>query len=235
MTVLRVTHHDAVITVSFRLSRFISDWPTAQQKFISGIADGFHDLHPVRPQDFSVIPAFSLEDLQCKCQLFGGACRIVLAPETLRLSFSNVKRGVQSVVFETIQRSSDWLFSALGDHGRDWLSFNTCAHMQALDDGAVDAYLSQFMPAVANELMKSEHGVKFLPSNRTVFSEEEDGWVLRRVVEKSELIENGVFVDTQVQLQSPELALANFRTQAEILVRLDRLADRSVGLQCEDT
>jgi len=82
MQVLQVRGHDASINVSFKLDRFITDWPTVQQRFIGGIAGRFHDMCPIRPGDFSLTPAFSLEDFRCRCQLFGGACRIVLAPDS---------------------------------------------------------------------------------------------------------------------------------------------------------
>jgi hypothetical protein len=64
-------------------------------------------------------------------------------------------------------------------------------------------------------------------------SDEEKGWVLRRVVEESRLIENGVFVDTSIHIREP--APASFSTQAELLSRLDRLADQFTGLQNEDS
>ena len=232
MKVLRVRHHDATINVSFKLSRFIADWPSAQSMFISGIADGFGDWLPIGPRSFSVAPAFALEDLRCRCQLFGGACSIVLAPETLQLDFENVKREDQTIVLETIRRASEWLAGALGDRGRDWLSFRTLTHMEALEADTVDAYLGQFMPAEVDEFMKSEPDVTCLPSNRTVLSGGAEGWGVWRVVEKSLSLDNAVFVDTQVHVQSPDPM--GFDDQMRLLDRVEKLADRAVGLDCEE-
>ena len=232
MKVLRVRHHDAAINVSFKLGRFIADWPSAQSRFISGIADGFRDWLPIGPRNFSVAPAFALEDLRCKCRLFGGVCEIVLEPEALRLDFENVKRENGAVILETVRRASEWLAAALGDHGRDLLSVQAFRHMEALEADAADAYLAQFMPAEADELMRSEPNVKCLPSTRIVLSGETEGWMLWRVVEKSLSIENAVFVDTRVQVQSPDRM--GFDDQRQMLARVDKLADRAVGLDCED-
>ena len=232
MKVLRVRHHDASVAVSFKLRRFIDDWPSAQQKFISGITNGFNDWHPISSRNFVLTPAFALQDLRCKCQLFGGACSLVLAPEALQLDFENVTTGVHPVVSETIRRASEWFAGALGDHGRDWSSFHTLAHMEALEADAVDAYLDQFLPAEADELTRSEPPVKYLPSYRIVLSGEQEGWLLRRVVEKSGLIENGVFVDTRVEIQSSDLV--GIDEQIQLLARVKRLADRAVGLDCEE-
>lgn len=231
MKVLRVRHHDASVTVSFKLNRFIDDWPSAQQRFISGITNGFHDWHPISSRNFTLTPAFALQDLRCKCQLFGGACSLVLAPEALQLEFENVTTRVQPVVLETIRRASEWFVGALGDHGRDWSSFHTLTHMEALDADAVDAYLGQFLPAEADELAETEPRVKYLPSSRTVLSGEQEGWLLQRVVEKSGLIENGVFVDTRIEIQSSDLGIDDLM---QLLARIRRLADRAVGLDCEE-
>ena len=235
MKVLRVRHHEAAINVSFELSRFIADWPSAQSMFISGIADGFRDWHPVGPRHFSVTPAFALEDLRCGCRLFGGACNIVLAPNTLQLDFENVKRDNRPIVLETVRRASEWLAGALGDHGRDWLSFQTHAHLEALEADAADAYLGQFVSAEAGELAKSEPSVKCLPSSRTVLAEEAEGWLLWRVVEKSATIENAVFVDTRVHVKHPAPSdPMGFDDQMRLLNRAEKLADRAVGLDCEE-
>ena len=235
MKVLRVRHHDAAINVSFKLNRFITDWPSAQSKFISGIADAFHEWLPIGPRNFNVTLAFALEDQRCKCRLFDGACEIVLGPEELQLDFKNVQPGNRPVVLETVRRASEWLVAALGDRGRDGVSFQTHGHLEALEAGAADAYLGQFASAEAGELAKSEPGVKCLPSSRTVLSGEAEGWGLGRVVEKSASIENGVFVDTWVHVKHPDpSAPMGFDDQMRLLERAEKLADRVVGLDREE-
>jgi hypothetical protein len=232
MHVLHVRHHDASIQVTVRLRRFIADWPTAQQQFIGGIADRFRDWLPIGPGSFSITPAFSLDDLRCRCQLFGGACTVVLAPDTLSLSFSNVRRRDQPEVVETVRRSLDWLAATLGENGRDWMSFNTSAHMQAADNAAVDTYLGQFVRGDVDGIMQSEPGAGYLPSTHLVCSDENGRWRLRRVVEKSFTVDHAVFVDTQIHINSPDLAA--FDDHMNLLARLRKLADRLVGLQPED-
>ena len=234
MKVLRVRHRDAEINVSFLLNRFIADWPSAQSKFISGIADGFREWFPMNPRDFSVTPALALEDLRCRCRIFGGQCEIVLDPEALRLDFKNVERDDRHAVQETIRKASEWLTGALEDHGRDLFFFQTVAHLEAFEADAVDAYLGPLIPAVADELMKSEPDVKYLPSRITVLSGETEGWQLWRVVEKSGLIENAVSVDTRVQVTYPDSPdPIGFDDLMRLLDRAEKLADRAVGLDCE--
>ncbi|MCY4372390.1 MAG: hypothetical protein OXC31_01375 [Spirochaetaceae bacterium] len=228
MPVLHVHHRDASIQVTIRLTRFIADWPAAQQKFIGGIADRFS----IGPGSFSVTPGLSLDDLRCRCQLFGGACSIVLSPDVLSLNFANVGRRAHPQVIETVRRSLEWLAAALGENGRDSISFTTSAHMEATDSTAVDAYLGQFVRGDVDRIMRSEPGAKHLPSTRIVCSDENGRWMLLRVVEKSMSLESGVFVDTRVEIRSPDPAA--FDDHVALLDRLDGLADRLVGLQPED-
>ena len=231
MKALRVRHHDAEINVSFSLNRFIADWPSAQSKFIRGIADGFREWFP---RDFRVAPAFAIEDLRCKCRLLGGQCEIVLGPELLQLDFENVEREERDVVEEVIRKASEWLVTDLGDHGRDLFSFQTFAHVEALEAEAVDAYLGQFAPAGVDELMRSEPEVQYLPSGYTALSGEKERWRLRRVVEKS-AIKNTLFVDTRVHVtypDSPDSIGSN--DLMRLLARVEKLADRAVGFGCED-
>ena len=232
MPVLQVRHHDASIQVTVKLTRFIADWPAAQQKFIGGIADGFRDWLPISSGSFSVTPALSLDDLRCTCQLFGGACSIVLSPDTLRLDFSNVRRRDQPEVIETVRRSLDWLAAALEENGRDWMSFNTIAHMQAPDSVAVDAYLGQFTPEDIDNILQVEPGARYLPSTRMMCSDENGQWILRCMVEKSTVIDDGVYVDTRIDIRNPDPV--GFGDHMELLARLDKLANRVVGLQPED-
>lgn len=231
MRVLRVRHHEASIDVGFRLGRFITDWPAAQQKFIGGIADGFLGWVQLGPQDFTVNPAAALEDLRCTCRLFNGAGRIVLAPDALRLHLTSVPPDGRAVVLEAARKVSRWFADALGDRGLDLLSYAAAAHLKALEDEAADPYLDQFLPASVAELTQAEPGARYHRSGRVVLSSG-DGWMLRRNVEKSARVKNGVFVETTVDIRPDD---ADSEAQLELLERLERLADRAVGLQCEDS
>ena len=109
------------------------------------------------------------------------------------------------------------------------MSFNTSAHMHVADGAAVDAFLGQFMRRGVDSIMQSEPGARYLPSTHIVCSDENGRWNLRRLVEKSMAIDDGVFVDTRIDIRSPDPA--DFDDHVDLLGRLDRLADRLVGLQ----
>ena len=225
MQILQVRHHKGTVHIAFNLDRFITDWQSAQQKFISGIVHNFHDWQPIRAGDFTLAPAFALQDLRCECKLFRGACSLVLTPEALRLDFENVTPQVEPIVSETIRRAWRWFVEALEDHGLAWSSFQTLSHMEALETNAidVDSYLGQFVSEETGKLVEPDI---CLPSTRLVLVGSGE-WVLYRVVEKSKLVDKGVFVDTRVEIQSSDLSLDD---QMKLLFHARTQSAKALGL-----
>ena len=225
MQILQVRHHVGTVHIAFNLDRFITDWQSAQQQFISGIVHNFHGWYQIRIGDFTQAPAFALQDLRCECRLFRGACSLVLTPEALRLDFENVTPEIEPTVSETIRRAWVWFVEALKDHGLALSSFQTFSHMKALETNAVDvdSYLGQF---VSEEIGKLVEPDICLPSTRLVLVGGQE-WVLYSVVEKSKLIDKGVFVDTRVEIESSDLSLDD---QIELLFHARAQSAKALGL-----
>lgn len=80
MNTLQVIHRSAELHVKFSLARMIADWRTAQARFISGITEHFGGWHSIRPENFSTNTSALFADNHCACDIYGGACRIVLTP-----------------------------------------------------------------------------------------------------------------------------------------------------------
>ena len=111
MKILRVTPNPEQIELRIKLRHFITDWPSAQQKFVAGITRRLHDLTAIQPHDLNMSYGNSLGDASCTCRLFGGAASIVLNADTLKLSFENVTRAAYKVVFQAIRRGWEFLAS----------------------------------------------------------------------------------------------------------------------------
>ena len=104
-------------------------------------------------------------------------------------------------------------------------SFQTFSHMKALETNAVDvdSYLGQF---VSEEIGKLVEPDICLPSTRLVLVGGQE-WVLYSVVEKSKLIDKGVFVDTRVEIESSDLSLED---QIELLFHARAQSAKALGL-----
>ena len=235
MKILKVRLNSGELDVSFKLARFIADWPIAHAKFIAGMAERLRDWQPVLPGDFTMSSATSLGEARCQLRLFQGACSVILEAEGLKLSFRHAARNDYPTIIEVISRSSEWLASDLGDHGRDWALFNVREHVQALNEGGIDEaeiYLNQFAFKDVASTVRSKVGVCYAPSARVILSDQSGLWVLRRTVEKSEWIsDGGLFVETNIHLLSPELA--TYGDVTGFLSDLDGFADEATGLHYE--
>ena len=232
MNILKVTPLGAELQVKVNLGRMIADWRTAQIKFISGIARHFEGWHTIRPESFHANTSASFAGNHCTCEIYEGACRIVLSPGGMGVTFANATRSDYPIVGETLKRSWQWLHADFGEHAHGWSSFECNEHLKATDGAAIDPYLGQFSLAGAAQAANSSDGaVVYLPSARAILSDKEGAWLLRRLVEKSEMVPDGVFTSTQIEIRSPEAALAN---PFAFLAELEGLADKAVGLHLLD-
>lgn len=232
MKILEVRSLSAELHVKLNLVPMIADWRTAQIKFISGIAKHFEGCYSIGPENFRANASASFASNHCTCEIFGGACHIVLSPGEMGLTVVNATRSDHRIVGEILKRSWNWLHADFGEHAQGWSSFEAKEHLEAPDAAAIDPYLRQFSLAGAAEAANSSDGaVVYLPSARAIFSDKEGVWMLRRLVEKSEVISNGVFISTYIEFRSPEVAGA---APFAFLAELDGLADRAVGLHFLD-
>ena len=65
-----------------------------------------------------------------------------------------------------------------------------------------------------------------------MLSDKNNTWTLRRLLEVSQAIENGLFINTQIHLFSAQNM--NSSGQKQLLEKLYRLADQSTGIEYRD-
>lgn len=232
MKILRVTPDPEQIELSIKLRHFITDWPSAQHKFVAGITRRLRDLTAIQPDDLNMSCGNSLGDASCTCRLFGGAASIVLDADTLKLSFVNVTRAAYEVVFEAIRRGWEFLASEFPENGVAWFSLHSSQDVAASDDAAVDTYLGQFAHEGAVAIAEQEAGIRYRPSIRVTLEEHDRHWQLHRSVEESTSLANGLFVTTSIYMPESELEALGGLEQA--VARLHKMADRAVGLHRGD-
>ena len=232
MDTLRVTPGREQIELSIQLQPFITDWPSAQQKFSAEIPRRIYDLTRIQPRDINMTYGNSLGDASCGCRLFEGSGNIVLNADTLKLSFANVTRDAYKVVFETIRRAREFLASEFPENRVLWFSLHSSQNVAVSDNAAIDTYLKQFAHEGAVEIVQREARIRYRPSIRVTLEGHDQHWQLHRAVEESRSPGNGLFVTTSIYI--PETELTAFSGFEEGIAHLHELADRAVGLQRRD-
>ena len=220
------------LSISFELSPFITDWASTQAKFIAVIAREFGDLLSVCPQDFYSNPSMEFGEARCKYRIFGGASTIVLNPGALQLNFVSLNEHDYPTVVEIIRRSVDVLLKDIGSYTRDRVSLTSNRHVGTVENGLADDYLAQFAWKQPADVVKTNSEIQSRPAVKVILSDnsgEERHWVLHRLVEKSELLPDGLFVTTIIFVSSPEVT--SFDDHSRLVQRINELADRAVGLR----
>ena len=217
------------LSVTFELSPFITGWPSAKERFITAISREFSGLLPVRPHDFSSSSTGELGEAYCKYRIFGGRSTIVLNPDTLQLNFVDFIENDNEIVIETIRRSLDMLSKDIGSYARNHFYLISDRHVVIVNDERAEVYLNQFALEQPADIAGKEETVEYQPSVKIILSDKDRSWTLRRTVEKSELLDNGLFVSTHISVSSSEVT--PFETQKELVERIYDLADQSVGLK----
>ena len=218
------------VSFIFHLSPFISDWEGAKQTFVSCITRDFGDiLMRVLPRDFST--SFSSEpgDAWCTYRMYGGSSTMTLRPDSLQFTFPNLLDTDYPVVNEIVRRGTAVLLTKLGSYERHVYSLTTNRHLAPLTGIAAEAHLARFSSDEMVNAAAAEPGMQYRPSaSFTLVGSADEYRVLRRSVEQSEVLPNGLFVTTHIFVSAS--GLSSFENELQWINRVCRMADQAVGI-----
>ena len=220
------------LSVNFVLSPFITDWASAQTRFIAAIARELSDVLSVRAMDFSSNPSPELGESWCKYRIFGGASTIVLNPGALQLNFVNLSENDYPIMKEIFQKSKDVLSIDIGGYTRERVSLTSNLHVGTVEKGVAGMYLEQFAVKQVADVAETNSIIQYSPAVKVILSDNSKNavnWVVHRSVEKSEWLPDGLFVTTFIDVSSP--GVMSFEEQAQLVKQLYGLANQAVGLQ----
>ena len=188
--VVRTDRED--VSARFNLSAFVTDWDAAKQTFIACIADAFREPLNPRPEDFSTAFPTELGEAWCKYRILGGSSTVVLRADALALNFPSIIRADYTLVSEILRRCLDDLLPALGTYDAHSYHLSTNRHAAAVN-GQSEQYLTRHASAqiknAANDLP-----LDYSPSIGFNLRTSDGNRVLRRNIERSEILENGLFI-----------------------------------------
>ena len=227
MTDLVVKTDRENLSAKFNLSPFVTDWDAARRTFVTCIADAFREPLNPRPEDFSTASPTELGEAWCKYRMFGGASTIVLRADSIAITFSNIVRTDYGLIGEILRRAVETLLPKIGGYNEHSYHVSTSQHVAPVN-GRVDGYLSSHAGAKIKSAA-SETEMKFQPCIAFSLKTSDGFRVLRRTIEQSEVLENGLFIADHVFVRRPELT--KFDDELQWMVRLSSTADRVAGLK----
>lgn len=224
---VRVDRDEA--SFAFHLSPFISEWEEAKQTFVSCITREFDDvLMRVLPRDFSASLSSDPGDAWYTYRMYGGSSTMTLRPDSLQFAFPNLLVTDYPVVNEIVRRGVAVLLKKLGSYERHVYSLTTNRHL-ALLTGIAEVHLAWFSNDAMERAAANASGMQYRPSASFTLSGSADEYrVLRRSMEQSELLTNGLFVTTHIFVSSS--GLSNFENELQWIDWICQIADRAVGI-----
>ena len=216
------------LSLSFGLAPFITDWIPTQTRFIAAIVRDLGELGPVRPLDFSSNSSPELGESRCTYRIFGGASTIVLDPETLRLNFTAINENDRQTVTEITRRALDLLSKDIGGYTQNRVSLTSNRHVETVNKGAADAYLEQFVLKQTTDIVKTDLEIEYRPAAKIILSDKEHNWALHRLVEKSGVLPDGLFINTLIFISSS--GMTAFEEHKRLIDRIYALADQALEL-----
>ena len=227
MTDLVVKTDRENLSATFNLSPFVTDWEMARRTFVTCIADAFREPLNPRPEDFSTSSPTELGDAWCKYRVFGGSSTIVLRAESIAITFSRIVRADYALIGEILRQAVETLLPKIGGYDEHSYHVSTSQHAAAVN-GRVDEYLAGHASAkIRNAAQETE--IEFHPCVAFSLKTSDGIRELRRTIEQSEVLENGLFIASHVYVRSPELT--EFGDELQWMGRLSSMADRAAGLK----
>lgn len=227
MTDLVVQADREDLSAKFNLSPFITEWEVARQTFITCIADAFREPLNPRPEDFSAASPSELGEAWCKYRMFGGSSSIVLRADSIEITFSNIVRADYALIGEILRRTVETLLPKIGGYDEHSCHFSTRQHVAAVNS-RVDEYLAGHASAKIKS-RANEAEIELHPCIAFSLKTNDGFRVLRRTIEQSEVLENGLFVADHVFVRRPEPT--RFENELQWMVRLSNAADRVAGIK----
>ena len=197
MVGVRAARAAAYLRVAFARPMF--DWQNLPRQFFEAIYDTLSPMLAVTADDFSVRVSNSLNEVAARYDLFGGPSAVVLTAKDLSFEFPNLVRsdyGLAAKIAESVEQRPH---SDFAECGRASMRLTLNEHLNVLAPGNADDYLSRYtIPSVESTFAQTPS----LQQYGAVFSatEAERQWQARCLVERSEALNDALFLTREVTL-----------------------------------
>ena len=224
---VRLDRHQLLLT--FHLEPFITEWEKARQAFVSFIAREFGDRLAVRPQDFTAASSSAdLGEAWCKYRMFDGSRMIILRPDSLQFDFPGLLDADYPLLEELIGKGMEILLPVLGDYGRSSYSLASNRHV-AVMEGSAEGYVARFANNGISSTIEDEPRVTYRPSAGFILASDDENRVLRRTVEQSEVLPNGLYITTRIFVAAS--VVTPFEEEYRWNEQISNIADRAIGIE----
>ena len=183
------------VSVTISLSPFVTNWTKATSEFVSSISSGSKYIQMAHASHFDSFMPESIGDRFCRYRWPGTMATIVLRSELLEFQFPDASTDSHyEVVRETVR-------SVAGRILREMLNYSKYSYSVVINghgEFVQHTLLGYFPEDAAKTVNRNDDTYEQLSLRGVIFRDKINGRALRRTVERSELVANGLFVSTAI-------------------------------------
>ena len=183
------------VSVTISLSPFITDWTKASSVFVSCIFSGSKYIPTAHASHFDTFMPESIGDRFCRYRWPGTMTTIVLRSESLDFHFPDASTDSHyEIIRETVRSIAGYILRELINYGKYSYSVVVNSHGEFIQH----TLLEYFPEGDSKNSNGNNDTFEQLSLHGMIFRDKTNGRALRRMIERSELIENGLFVSTVI-------------------------------------
>lgn len=221
----------ASFIVSIELAPPLFDWTGVPGRFFAFVHGALAPKIFVSPRDFSVTAANSMDEVAARYNIFGGVSTIALSAEKLSMEFLNLSAEEHHLFAEIAQPVVSGFPGSFPECQYTEIHALSYEHAEVLGENTASGYLSRYaIPSVDKVL--GAMGAVTAAAARFAAAGNDASWSARASVERSEVLENGLFVNVEVRLLRVETN-EPFEAKLDRIVRIGGACGSALDLEWE--
>ena len=203
MVRVRSENSTGIVNVHFTPPLF--DWHTVPARFFKMIDATLPPQFTDDPSFFSVTTGNSLDEVSAKYNILGGPDIIALSAKMLSMEFREFSVDSSVAIRNLVQDVETGFITHFPECIYDGLEVISSGHLAILDDSVASEYLERYTIASIDGAF-GDGSVEKAPSGRFSVKDTQDTWSASCFVEKSRMLDDGLFVHVQTSLLKSDVS-----------------------------
>ena len=229
MVKVRTTRVSLIVNIEFAPPLF--DWNGVPGRFFAFVHGALAPEIFVSPRDFSVAAANSMDEVAARYNIFGGASTIALSAEKLSMEFLNLSVEEYQLIGKIVQAVETGFPRSFPECQYTAIHSMSHYHAEVLGENTASGYLSRYAIPSVDKVLGAMGAVTTAAARFSAVGNDAS-WSARASVERSEVLENGLFVNMEARLLRVE-ASDPFEAKWNRLARIDEACESALDLEWE--
>ncbi|MDE0302622.1 MAG: hypothetical protein OXJ38_05360 [Gammaproteobacteria bacterium] len=217
------------VVVTFESPFF--DWHGVTARFFEMVHSALSSKISIEPSNFSVANGNSLGDVMARFNVFGGTSSITISAEKLSLDFPNLLPGESDLAYEIIRSVESGFLKEFRECRYSTIRHMSYKHVELYQDGPISMYLQRYAIPSVSELCNNTD-IVHMPTGRFTLTDSNATWRALCSIERSEVLENGLFLYSEVALMGVNMN-ETFDAHLERILNIVSICESAFELEWE--